>query len=86
MTIAKSRFVLPGGYQETLRVIGAWLDARGVSQVRIEERSGALTIEAMAGATPRRETVRLDHERIERLRAAALADRGGALSMPIQAD
>lgn len=79
----ESREMLRGKYQESLRVIGAWLDIRGFSEVRIIEDAGELVVEASAptdevdGATER---FRLDRESIERLCRAARNDRGSALS------
>jgi hypothetical protein len=74
---------LRGKYQESLRVIGAWLDIRGFGDVRIVEEAGELVVEASApfetegGAIER---FRLDHESIDRLCRAARNDRGSALS------
>lgn len=75
--------VLRGRYQESLRVIGAWLDIRGFSDVRIFEESGGLIVEASAAPdapTPAVERFHLDRDSIERLCRAARDDRGGAIS------
>ncbi|MCC6792205.1 MAG: hypothetical protein IT336_10980 [Thermomicrobiales bacterium] len=78
-----SRDVLRGKYQESLRVIGAWLDIRGFSDVRIVEDNGEFVVEASrAGGheSPATERFRLDGESIDRLCRAARNDRGSALS------
>jgi hypothetical protein len=74
---------LTGKYQDALRVIGAWLDIRGFSEVRIREDAGELVIEA-AGTSDDPpaivERFRLNRESIELLCHAARKDRGSALS------
>jgi hypothetical protein len=74
---------LTGKYQDALRVIGAWLDIRGFSDVRIREDAGELVIEA-AGTSDNPPAVverfRLDLDSIELLSCAARKDRGSALS------
>lgn len=64
-------------YQDILRAIGAWLDVRGHQEVRIAVDRGTIVIEVVNGQQTANtvETLRLDHERIHRLRAAALRDR-----------
>lgn len=77
---------LQGGYQEALRVIGAWLDIRGFHTVRIVESDGELLIQASntaVGEKPAAEQFKLDRESIERLSHAARHDRGAALSRAI---
>jgi hypothetical protein len=74
---------LHGKYQESLRVIGAWLDVRGFSDVRIVEDAGELVVEAsdeVDGSPTRVERFCLDRESIDRLCRAAKNDRGSALS------
>lgn len=63
-------------YQDALRTVGAWLDVRGYRDVRIVEDCGALIVEALPNATAPVEVLRFDAERMRRLRAAALNDRG----------
>jgi hypothetical protein len=74
---------LRGKYQESLRVIGAWLDVRGFGDVRIVENAGELVVEASGeidGSPTRVERFCLDRESIDRLCRAAQNDRGSALS------
>lgn|GEM_PF-762390 len=66
-------------YQDSLRAIGAWLDIRGYSDVRIVESDGELVIEARPGERNRpnmMEIVHFDSASVLRLRQAALSDRG----------
>ncbi len=82
----KQNEALQGGYQEALRVIGAWLDIRGLHSVRIVESDGELLIEAThaaAGQAAAAERFRLDRESLDRLSRAAKHDRGAALSRAI---
>ena len=75
--------VLHGRYQESLRAIGAWLDIRGFSDVRIVEDDGDLVVEAaLTAGEPATtiERIRLDSDSIGRLCRAARNDRGAALS------
>ena len=77
------RNALRGKYQESLRVIGAWLDVRGFSDVRIVEEAGELVVEACGevnGSPTGVERFCLDRESIDRLSRAARNDRGSALS------
>ena len=83
----KRNEALQGGYQEALRVIGAWLDIRGMHTVRIVENEGELVIEASndsAGMQTATERFRFDRESIERLSWAARHDRSTALSRAIR--
>ena len=59
-----------GQYQEFLRSVGAWLDARGYSLTLISESGNSLVIEVQTGASgddPEREVLRLDIEALNRL-------------------
>ena len=72
-------------YQDSLRAVGAWLDIRGYREVRIFEDADALVVEAACGkseAAAAKEVFRLDSERIQRLRLAALSDRGAPRAWP----
>lgn len=78
-----SRNALRGKYQESLRVVGAWLDIRGYGDVRIVEDDGELVVEAsgtVEESADGAERFRLDRESIDRLCRAARNDRGTALS------
>jgi|SRR4051794_8482345 hypothetical protein len=67
-----------GRYQDILRSVGAWLDARGFQLTKLSESGGALVIEVETGVTGddlSREVIRLDPESLERLTSAARNDR-----------
>ena len=67
-----------GNYQEVLRAVGAWLDARHFHLHRLHEFDGELVIEVQAGANGEdcdREVIRLDATSIDRLTSAAHNDR-----------
>lgn len=69
---------LVGCYQDMLRSVGAWLDARGFRLVRLSATGSSLVIEAEAGEQGddlSREVIRLDNEALARLMQAARADR-----------
>ncbi len=70
--------VFRGQYQDVLRSVGAWLDARGYNLSRISESGDSLVIEVQtgqAGEEQEREVLRLDLESLERLSHAARNDR-----------
>ena len=70
--------VFQGQYQEILRSVGAWLDARSYSLARISESGDGLLIEVRTGVSgddPGREVLRLDVEALNRLAHAARSDR-----------
>jgi hypothetical protein len=82
----KRQGALLGGYQEALRVVGAWLDVRGMHTVRIVEDEGELLIEASNSNhedSAASEQFRLDRESIERLTRAARHDRGVTMTRSI---
>ena len=67
-----------GNYQDVLRSIGAWIDARGFQLSRIVESNGSLIIEVETGVPgddQNREVIRLNADSIEKLTAAARNDR-----------
>ncbi len=67
-----------GQYQDLLRAVGAWLDARGYRLTRLSESDGSFLIEVeigVAGDDLSREVLRLDHEALNRLTSAARNDR-----------
>jgi hypothetical protein len=71
-------FVFQGQYQEILRSVGAWLDARCYNLARISEAGDSLVIEVQTGAAGddlNREVLRLDIEALNRLANAARNDR-----------
>ncbi len=74
--------LLTGRYQKSLRAIGAWLDIRGFSDVRIVEDDGELVVEAAGsrGEPSVTERIRLDVDHLGRLSLAARHDRGSAVS------
>jgi hypothetical protein len=75
--------VLRGRYQESLRAIGAWLDIRGFSEVRIFEEGGEMIVEASGTQVVPASAVErfhLDRDSIERLCRAARDDRDGRIS------
>jgi len=70
--------VFQGQYQEILRSVGAWLDARSYNLARISESGNSLVIEVKTdspGDDPNREVLRLDAEALSRLAHAARNDR-----------
>ena len=84
----KRNNMLQGGYQDALRVIGAWLDVRGMYMVGIVENDGELIIEAstaIPGEPSAAERFRLDRDSIERLIGAARHDRGASFGRAIHA-
>ena len=69
---------LTGCYQDMLRSVGAWLDARGYRLAHLSASGSNLVIEAEAGAPGddiSREVFRLDYDALARLMQAARADR-----------
>jgi hypothetical protein len=67
-----------GRYQDILRAIGAWLDARSYRLTRLSESDGCFVIEVetgVAGDDLSREILRLDMDAINRLTSAARNDR-----------
>lgn len=67
-----------GRYQDILRSVGAWLDARSYRLARLSEADGALVIEVETGVPGddlSREVLRLDLEAVDRLTNAARNDR-----------
>lgn len=67
-----------GTYQETLRALGAWLDARGYRLIRVSSAENGLTVEVeigQAGDDLSREIFRLEFDALERLTMAARSDR-----------
>ena len=67
-----------GRYQDVLRSVGAWLDARSYRLTRLSESDGCLVIEVETGVPGddlSREVLRLDSEALERLTSAARNDR-----------
>jgi hypothetical protein len=70
--------VFQGQYQDVLRSVGAWLDARGYTLTLISESGNSLVIEVETGAAgddPEREVLRLDLDSLNRLAHAARNDR-----------
>jgi hypothetical protein len=69
---------LVGCYQDMLRSVGAWLDARSFRLVRMCASGTSLVIEAEAGEQAddlSREVIHLDNDALARLMEAARADR-----------
>ena len=67
-----------GRYQDLLRSVGAWLDARGYQLARLSESGDSLVIEVEAGVQGddhTREVLRLDIDALDRLSTAARNDR-----------
>ena len=67
-----------GRYQDLLRSVGAWLDARGYQLARLSESGPSLVIEVEAGVQGddhSREVLRLDLDALDRLALAARNDR-----------
>jgi hypothetical protein len=67
-----------GQYQDILRSVGAWLDARGYRLTKLSESDGSFLIEVEVGVQGddlSREILRLDHEALQRLTGAARNDR-----------
>lgn len=67
-----------GDYQEILRSVGAWLDARGFRLTKLAEVDGSLVVEVEIGVRGddlSREVIRLDRESLNRLTTAARNDR-----------
>ena len=67
-----------GQYQDMLRAVGAWVDARGFRLTGISGSGDALLIQVEAGPpgdSAHREAFRLDYDAIERLVRAAQLDR-----------
>jgi hypothetical protein len=74
----EGEFVFQGQYQEILRSVGAWLDARSYNLARISEYGNSLVIEVqtgVAGDDLNREVLRLDIEALNRLATASRNDR-----------
>ena len=70
--------VFQGQYQEVLRSVGAWLDARGYNLSRISASGDSFVIEVQSGTPgddPVHEVLRLDVEALSRLADAARNDR-----------
>ena len=67
-----------GRYQDLLRSVGAWIDARGYRLARLSESGDSLVIEVEAGVSgddQSREVLRLDMDALDRLSVAARNDR-----------
>lgn len=67
-----------GNYQEMLRSLGAWLDARGYRLIRLSAAGNGLVVEVetgQAGDDLSREIFRLEFQALERLMHAARSDR-----------
>jgi hypothetical protein len=67
-----------GRYQDMLRAVGGWLDARGYRLVGLSGTGDSLVVEVEAGPPGTdicREAFRLDFGSLERLAVAAQADR-----------
>jgi hypothetical protein len=67
-----------GQYQDMLRAVGAWVDARGFRLTGISGSGDALLVEvetSAPGDDTHREAFRLDYVAIERLVRAAQLDR-----------
>ena len=70
--------VFQGQYQEILRSVGAWLDARSYNLARISEGGDSLVIEVQTGVSgddQNREVLRLDIDALNRLANASRNDR-----------
>ena len=71
-------FVFQGQYQEILRSVGAWLDARSYNLASISEAGNSLVIEVQTGVPgndQNREVLRLDIDALNRLATASRNDR-----------
>jgi hypothetical protein len=69
---------LTGCYQDMLRSVGAWLDARGYRLANLSTSGTSVVVEAEVGELGddiTREVIRLDFEALARLMQAARADR-----------
>lgn len=69
----------PRRYQDELRAIGAWLDARGYREIRVIERPNGLLVQGRPGGddpTVPFETMIFDEARLRHLLTAARRDRG----------
>jgi len=78
VTRSEGRGMFQGQYQEILRSVGAWLDARSYNLARISEAGDSLVIEVQAGVPGddlSREVLRLDMDALNRLAHAARNDR-----------
>lgn len=67
-----------GRYQDILRSVGAWLDARSYRLTKLTESDGSFLIEVETGVVGddlSREVLRLDIEALDRLTLAARNDR-----------
>jgi hypothetical protein len=67
-----------GRYQDMLRSLGAWVDARGYRLVRLSSSDQAWVVEVEVGQPGddlSREVFRLDDDALERLLQAARTDR-----------
>jgi hypothetical protein len=67
-----------GNYQEMLRSLGAWLDARGYRLIRVSAAENGLIVEVetgQAGDDLSREIFRLEFDALQRLVLAARSDR-----------
>jgi hypothetical protein len=67
-----------GRYQDMLRAVGGWLDARGYRLVGLSGTGDSLVVQVEAGPPGTdicREAFRLDFGSLERLATAAQADR-----------
>lgn len=67
-----------GRYQDLLRSVGAWLDARSYRLARLSESGESLVIEVETGVVGDdqvREVLRLDVDALDRLAIAARNDR-----------
>ena len=70
--------VFQGQYQDVLRSLGAWLDARGYALVQLSESGSSFQIEVETGVArgdPEREVLRLDRDALNRLTDASRNDR-----------
>ncbi len=79
-----TRRVFQGQYQDVLRSLGAWLDARGYVLVQLSESGTSLVIEvetSAAGDDPGREVLRLDLDALIRLTDAGRNDRNRFAAM-----
>lgn len=67
-----------GNYQEMLRSLGAWLDARGLRLIRLSAAENGLIVEVETGQFGddlSREIFRLEFDALQRLMVAARSDR-----------
>ena len=77
-TLASTSQPFHGRYQDLLRSVGAWLDARGYRLARLSESNDSLVIEVETGVDGddlSREVLRLDWDALDRLANAARNDR-----------